>query len=261
MADQPPPAPVELVVTYIKGAEKGSIFINIIHVKNLHWLREALDAFNKDADTEGTPWAPSTASYYTIVNEDTMLSDNTSALKDWLLRFGEGLDYGLSKKDGYYIGAGYATIAIPPGKPCKEHPCQKVIHFSILFNGQEVGRMIMGSSDQFRAGFPDRLNWLKCYNCHKKGYECRNCPHNNEAQGNGAPSKTRAVPAESKKTNKPTQFLAGAHSTHHSSATTDEKILDVHTLDVVQPLTTGAPVSHSDELGTPSDPQDNTIMG
>lgn len=100
LTDQPPPAPVELVVPYIKGAEKGSVLIDITHVKNLHILREALDAFNKDADTHGrgyneflgrceknrtylnhtymeTLWAHNTASYNTIVNEGIMLSDNT----------------------------------------------------------------------------------------------------------------------------------------------------------------------------------------
>lgn len=40
------------------------------------------------------------------------------ALSEWLKRVVEVLDLGLTKKDGY------ATIAIPPGKPCAEPPCQ-----------------------------------------------------------------------------------------------------------------------------------------
>ncbi|CEP15620.1 hypothetical protein [Parasitella parasitica] len=99
--------------------------------------------------------APNTVSYNTIVNEGILLSDNTFVkgfpscpadssivrltlsglpflqlpllkkdLKAWLTRFGEVLDFSLSKKDGYYVGGGYATIAIPPGKPCTEMPCQ-----------------------------------------------------------------------------------------------------------------------------------------
>ncbi|CEP08993.1 hypothetical protein, partial, partial [Parasitella parasitica] len=351
LADQPPPAPVELVVPYIKGAEKGSVFIDITHVKNLHLLREALDAFNKDADTEGrgyneflgrceknrtylnhvymeTLWAPSTASYNKIVNEGIMLSDNTfikgfpsypadssivritmsglpflplpilkSELKEWLSRFGEVLDYGLSKKDGYYVGGGYATIAIPPGKPCKQYPCLRDhTHFDPLeraVSWQEAdGELrkilltwdampdycrVCGSSEHCRADCPDRYKWLKCYNCHKIGHECRHCPRNNEAPGNEAPSKTRAVPAEPKKqsrktplkvnnsvtspmiVDKPSRSPAGAQDTHQSSATTDEQILDVQTLDVAQPLTAGTPVSHSEELGTPSDSHDTTM--
>ncbi|KAK4521174.1 uncharacterized protein ATC70_013119 [Mucor velutinosus] len=178
LTDQPPPAPVGLVVPYIKGAEKGSVLIDITHVKNFYLLREALDAFNKNADTSGrdyneflgrceknrtylnheymeTLWAANTASYNTIVNEGIILSDNTfikgfpsypadasivrlslsrlpflqlpllkTTLKEWLTRFGEVLDFGLSKKDGYYVGGGYATIAIPPSKPCAEESCQ-----------------------------------------------------------------------------------------------------------------------------------------
>ncbi|GAN10832.1 hypothetical protein MAM1_0410d10382 [Mucor ambiguus] len=181
LSGQTPPAPVELVVPYMKGVEKGSVFIDITHVKNLNLLREALDAFNKDADDtpggnhgynnflgcceknrtylnhvimEETLWAPNTASYNTIVNEGIMLPDNTfvkgfpsysadasivrltlsglpflqlrllkQSLNDWLARFGKVLDFGLSKKDGFYVGGGYATIAIPSGNRCTQDPC------------------------------------------------------------------------------------------------------------------------------------------
>ncbi|KAL7326449.1 hypothetical protein PS15p_208792 [Mucor circinelloides] len=99
--DQPPLAPVECVDPYIKGAEKGSVLTDITHVKNLHLLcEEALDAFNKDADTVGgghnelssrcgknrtylnhvymkALWAPLSPSYNTIVDDGIILSDNT----------------------------------------------------------------------------------------------------------------------------------------------------------------------------------------
>ncbi|EPB83935.1 hypothetical protein HMPREF1544_09325 [Mucor circinelloides 1006PhL] len=270
---QAPPAPVELVVPYIKEIEKGSAFIDITHVKNHNLLREALDAFNKDADTDGrgyneflgrceknrtylnhvfmeTLWAHNTASYNTIVNEGIMLSDNTfikgfpsysadssivrltlsglpflqlpllkAALKSWLTRFGEVLDYGLSKKDGYYVGGGYATIAIPTGKPCSQDPCP-MDHDHFVPLQREVSweeddgdlRKILltwdampdycrccGSSDHCRADCPDRLSWLKCFNCNQPGHEWKHCPRNNDAIGTEAPSKTRAVPAEIKK--------------------------------------------------------------
>lgn len=154
LSGQTAPASVELVTPYLKGVEKGSVFIDITHVKNHNLLRAALDAFNKDSDAPGagqgvndflgrceknrtylnhvfmeTLWAPNTASYHTIVNEGIMLSDNTfikgfpsysadasivrltliglpflqlrllkKSLHDWLTRFGEVLDFGLSKK-------------------------------------------------------------------------------------------------------------------------------------------------------------------
>jgi hypothetical protein len=280
LSGQTPPAPVELVVPYMKGVEKGSVFIDITHVKNLNLLREALDAFNKDADTPGgnhgyndflgrceknrtylnhvfmeTLWAPNTASYNTIVNEGIMLPDNTfvkgfpsysadasivrltlsglpflqlrllkQSLNAWLARFGKVLDFGLSKKDGFYVGGGYATIAIPSGNPCTQDPCPiDHTHFIPLQRSvsweEDDGDLrkitlswdampdfcrCCGSSDHCRADCPDRLSWLKCFNCNKTGHEWKHCPRNNIATGSGAPSKTRAVPAVSKKPSRKT---------------------------------------------------------
>lgn len=53
LSGQTPPAPVELVRPFLKGAEKGSVLIDITHIKDLNLLPMALDEFNKDADTAG----------------------------------------------------------------------------------------------------------------------------------------------------------------------------------------------------------------
>ncbi|KAL9536471.1 hypothetical protein MBANPS3_012627, partial [Mucor bainieri] len=270
LSGQAPPAPVELVTPYMKGVEKGSVFIDITHVKNLNLLRDALNAFNKDTDAPGpdqgnneflgrceknrtylnhvfmeTLWAPNTASYNAIVHEGIMLSDNTfikgfpsysadasivrlslsglpflqlrllkKSLHDWLTRFGEVLDFGLSKKDGFYVGGGYATIAIPTGKPCAQDPCPvEHQHFVPLQrfvpweeDDGDVRKITLswdampdfcrccGASDHCRADCPHRLSWMKCFNCNQKGHEFKHCPRNNTATGAEAPNKTRAVP-------------------------------------------------------------------
>ncbi|EPB83476.1 hypothetical protein HMPREF1544_09751 [Mucor circinelloides 1006PhL] len=113
----------------IKGAERGSVFIDITHVKNLHLLLEvALDALNKDADTvvgrghneylgrcyekNRFPSYPADASIVRLTMFGLpflQLPPLKKALSEWLKRVVEVLDLGLTKKDGY------ATIAIPPG--------------------------------------------------------------------------------------------------------------------------------------------------
>ncbi|CEP18562.1 hypothetical protein [Parasitella parasitica] len=61
-----------------------------------------------------------------------------------------------------------------------------------------------GTSDHCRTDCPDRLNWLKCFNCNRTGHEWKHCPCNNDATDIEAPSKTRAVPVEHKKSGRKT---------------------------------------------------------
>ncbi|KAI8647285.1 hypothetical protein BD408DRAFT_479392 [Parasitella parasitica] len=235
----------------MKGVEKGSVFIDITHVKNLNLLRAALDDFNKGTDDPGsnqsnteflgrceknrtylnhvfmeTLWAHSTASYNTIVNEGIMLSDNTfiKRFPSYSADASISLILALARKDGYYVGGGYATIAIPPGNPCTQDPCPLGHqHFAPLErkvpweeDDGDLRKITLswdampdfcrccGVLDHCRADCPDRLSWLKCYNCNKKGHESKHCPRNNNVSGTEAPSKTRAVPAEPKKSSRKT---------------------------------------------------------
>ncbi|KAI8636570.1 hypothetical protein BD408DRAFT_326933, partial [Parasitella parasitica] len=174
-----------------------------------------------------TLWAPHSASYNTIVKEGIMLSDNTfikgfpsysadssivrlslsglpflqlpilkKDLVKRLQRFGKVLDFGLSKKDGYYVGGGYATIELPTEKPCHGTACivDHVHHESlqreiIWDEDDEDFRKVLlswdampdfcrlcGSSKHCRADCPDLKSWLKCYNCNHTGHIWKNCP-------------------------------------------------------------------------------------
>lgn len=129
------------------------------------------------------------------------------------------LDFGVRKKDGYDVGGGYATIAIPPGQPCTvEHthfqPLQRAVPWEeddgdlrkILLSWNAVPDFcrVCGSSDYCCADCPDHQSWLKCFNCHQTGHEWKHCPRKNDATGTEAPSKTRAVPTETKKLSRKT---------------------------------------------------------
>ncbi|CEP11034.1 hypothetical protein [Parasitella parasitica] len=84
-------------------------------------------------------WALSSSSYQTITEKGIHLTDvSTLTLsglpflplplletdrKPHLQHFGNVLDYGVSKKEGYYVGGGYATIELPPDPCSKDSRC------------------------------------------------------------------------------------------------------------------------------------------
>lgn len=320
LSDQPAPAPVELVRPFLKGAEKGSVFIDITHIKDHTLLRAALDNFNKDAETTGrgyneflgrcektrtylnhvfmeTLWTHQSDSYNTIVNDGIMLSDNTfvkgfpsysadsnivrltienlpflpfpilkADFEKQMARFGEVLDFGISKKDGYYMGHGFATIQTPTGTACQhESPCsQEHKHYEALQRSflweEDDGDLrkilltwdampdfcrICGSTDHCRADCPDFRSWLKCYNCNKTGHIWKHCPRNHDVDA--APSKTRAVAADTKKSTRKTPLKI-------NNSTASPMIVDPHpsySESTVPPLS-GYPEDQDQSTGQPN---------
>ncbi|KAI8088077.1 uncharacterized protein B0P05DRAFT_464631, partial [Gilbertella persicaria] len=109
-------------------------------------------------------------------------------MENCLSEYGRVLDLGINRSHGCFTGQGYATLNLTQAN-ANDPPfesLQRVIPW--MYDDGEIHQVLLQwenmpdfcrlcqASDHCRADCPDLKNYMKCFNCNKKGHMMRQCP-------------------------------------------------------------------------------------